>query len=921
MATALAAIPLLGLAGLGMYAAPCSALNVYGAANSAGGPSDFYYIYPAGFGTQLIGPIGFDHVGAMDIHPTTGVIYACGVRSGDATPVLISINRATGEGTEIGPSGLVPQIGDLAFRPSDGVLFAHDVIQHRLYTIDTATGASTLLGPTGVPGQGNAIEFSPDGVLYLYTNASVYTLDQTNGAATFVGAANYGLVGFVRPPAMDQLPGGQFILLIKDGTNNVSKLATVYAGSGAVSVNLDSGPYEMEALVYDPHLSAYATLPSGGTASEFYSLDVLTGATTLIGPIGFDHVGALDQDPIGFGETIYATGQRPGTGVPVLITIDPTTGDGTEVGPTGVSGFISDISRHESGVLYAYNAQNDPLHTLYALDIQTGAAQLLGDPGHGFTGGNGIAAVPAAPGGALYHASSTLFTSLNLFNGFATVLASPPTYVAPLGDPGFARPTAMDFQWGGTLFGLVKDGLGGAGTTRVAWGDYTTQTFREVSNTGSGSFDGLVMRESVSPQAQLLTPNGGEGFVSSTTQEVHWNTFGDHTIVAVDLALSIGVTLYASGDGNLYTLDPATAAATLVGPIGADRVGSIVAHPGKQLLYSSSDFFGLPTLIEINPETGHGTPIDNTGVPSSISDLAFRPSDLELFGYDASNNPTHSLRTFDINSGAGKLVALSNLGGNAGNGIAFSSGGVLYHSNALSLNTIDPATAIATQVASISYPGGLNFPRAAALDFHPGTGVLWALVKTNAGEALLGTIDIVTGVVTIIGDTGVGALDGMAWAPGPFTTFAAGEPNDGLGYWTVPFVATDLARIRVTMHDQVGNVARDISNRYFSILGPTSTPGATPVATAFLAPLAPNPFSVEAAIRFRVAQPSNVRLTVHDARGRLAKTLLSGTQEAGERIVRWDGRDESGAGLAAGIYVVRLEVNGEVFTRRGALLR
>ncbi|HJR36440.1 MAG TPA: hypothetical protein VJ817_15900, partial [Gemmatimonadales bacterium] len=134
----------------------------------------------------LIGPIGFNRVGAMDFHPTTGVLYATGQRPADNTPVLITINVITGAGTEVGPTGTTGVVADLSFR-SDGTLFLYDANppQHRLYTVNLATGAAILKGPTGLNNTGgNGIGFDAADVLYHSTVDASRTLDQTTGAAS-----------------------------------------------------------------------------------------------------------------------------------------------------------------------------------------------------------------------------------------------------------------------------------------------------------------------------------------------------------------------------------------------------------------------------------------------------------------------------------------------------------------------------------------------------------------------------------------------------------------------------------------------------------------------------------------------------------------------------------------------------------------
>ena len=62
-------------------------------------------------------------------------------------------------------------------------------------------------------------------------------------------------------------------------------------------------------------------------------------------------------------------------------------------------------------------------------------------------------------------------------------------------------------------------------------------------------------------------------------------------------------------------------------------------------------------------------------------------------------------------------------------------------------------------------------------------------------------------------------------------------------------------------------------------------------------------------------------MRVYDVAGRRVATLAVGPHHAAAHRVRWDGRDDEGHVVAAGIYFVRL-VTGEAHaTRRIALLR
>lgn len=81
----------------------------------------------------------------------------------------------------------------------------------------------------------------------------------------------------------------------------------------------------------------------------------------------------------------------------------------------------------------------------------------------------------------------------------------------------------------------------------------------------------------------------------------------------------------------------------------------------------------------------------------------------------------------------------------------------------------------------------------------------------------------------------------------------------------------------------------------------------------------PNPFGASTTFRFRVAHASPVALTVYGADGRRVRTLLHSGLSAGPHEVRWDGRDDLGRELGAGVYFSRLEIGAWSASR--AILR
>jgi hypothetical protein len=82
-----------------------------------------------------------------------------------------------------------------------------------------------------------------------------------------------------------------------------------------------------------------------------------------------------------------------------------------------------------------------------------------------------------------------------------------------------------------------------------------------------------------------------------------------------------------------------------------------------------------------------------------------------------------------------------------------------------------------------------------------------------------------------------------------------------------------------------------------------------------LAAVSPNPSRDGASVTYALPRAADVRLAVYDLAGRLVRLLDSGLQGPGMHAARWDGRDASGAETPAGLYLVRLHVEGRDLTR------
>ncbi|MEA3409791.1 MAG: FlgD immunoglobulin-like domain containing protein [Candidatus Eisenbacteria bacterium] len=83
----------------------------------------------------------------------------------------------------------------------------------------------------------------------------------------------------------------------------------------------------------------------------------------------------------------------------------------------------------------------------------------------------------------------------------------------------------------------------------------------------------------------------------------------------------------------------------------------------------------------------------------------------------------------------------------------------------------------------------------------------------------------------------------------------------------------------------------------------------------------PNPACGGTTLSFSLASRENVRLSVYDITGRLVAEIDAGSMDAGRHGIPWDGRDGSGADVASGIYLCRLDAGGQHTTEKVTVLR
>lgn len=97
----------------------------------------------------------------------------------------------------------------------------------------------------------------------------------------------------------------------------------------------------------------------------------------------------------------------------------------------------------------------------------------------------------------------------------------------------------------------------------------------------------------------------------------------------------------------------------------------------------------------------------------------------------------------------------------------------------------------------------------------------------------------------------------------------------------------------------------------------TSTP-----ALVWLGNARPNPFGETTRIDYSLARESRVSVDVFDVRGRLVRVLKEPSlTPTGTGAVHWNGRNDRGRRVPAGVYFVKIRAGAEVLTRKVVLVR
>ncbi len=435
--------------------------------------------------------------------------------------------------------------------------------------------------------------------------------------------------------------------------------------------------------------------------------------------------------------------------------------------------------------------------------------------------------------------------------------------------------------------------------------------------------DGTIDNDDLSPIVSINSVSQTEGNTGSAAM-----TFVVSLSAASGLPLSVDIATadstatvvhgdYASGSSTMTF-----AAGETSKPVNALVYGDDIAEPNEYFLMKLSN----PVACRIGVPQGVGTIInDDTGPVLSVAPATIAEG-------DAGTATLTYLVTLTNGTSQAVSVDWQTSGGSATAGTDYvSASGTLTipaksTSGSITVTVNGDVCGEPDETVDLVLSNAVN----ATLAGSPVTGTIQnddntvaptaAVTSPNGGEGL----DIGTSASlqwTAGDDVSVNSVSidlsrdgGANW-----TNLASGLANTGSYAWTVTGPTSTTAMLRVTATDGNCNSVSDTSDAAFQIKDATTGVGGG-AADFALGAVMPNPS--RGAVQFEYALPreSRVRVSILDVQGREVAVLASGVQPAGRHLANWSAV-QTGSTVARGLYFVRFEAGGKVFSRRFAIVR
>lgn len=321
------------------------------------------------------------NVSTYSINPTTGALTSIGSPAlADFGPHAVSVD----------PSGKFAYVAnDGAFEVTGGSV--------SMYTINATTGALTSAGTIDAPcapppSPGSCAPYSvavdPSGKFayvaneggFAPTSVSMYTINGTNGALTFIGMIAVG--GGGRAISVTVHPTGKFAYVATEcapaGSAGVVSRYSINASGALTSIGTTVAGLSPTSIAIDASGKFAYVTNSGSDDVSMYSIDATTGALTSMGTIAAGTVpGSVAVDPMGK----FAYVANYGSNNISMYAINAATGTLTSTGTIAAGTSPASVAVDPTGK-FAYVANSGSNNvSIYAVDATTGVLTLVGTMG------------------------------------------------------------------------------------------------------------------------------------------------------------------------------------------------------------------------------------------------------------------------------------------------------------------------------------------------------------------------------------------------------------------------------------------------------------------------------------------------------------------------------------------------------------
>ncbi|MCK4223778.1 MAG: T9SS type A sorting domain-containing protein [candidate division Zixibacteria bacterium] len=151
---------------------------------------------------------------------------------------------------------------------------------------------------------------------------------------------------------------------------------------------------------------------------------------------------------------------------------------------------------------------------------------------------------------------------------------------------------------------------------------------------------------------------------------------------------------------------------------------------------------------------------------------------------------------------------------------------------------------------------------------------------------------------------------------------AGSDPMAGSGSLVdIVFKASDHVSDGATGQITLTDLALDENYIPGLNLSATITVGETRPKEFALSQNYPNPFNPDCEIKYALPTNCQVTLTIYNVLGQKVKVLVDEYQSAGNKLVKWDGKDDQGREVTSGVYFYRIQAGDFVQSKKMVLMK